>query len=219
MGRTLIERERALVNGIGFCNLRAMPDAARHGEIGIAAGIGENLHFGIDAAEVSASAVGQREISVHKSVRGTRRPFFHREAAMAKGQPVAVFGEQLASIFGGIGMLHSVMQVNLDFSPTSMAVLGEHLQQTLIILLSGIEVGVSQRTSVVVAPAVDGLGIFAHPPFQAAFLLGTRGRADNRPRERWPVRSDQPGQRSHARDRERANCRARQVDAGRTFLA
>jgi hypothetical protein len=33
---------------------------------------------------------------------------------------------------------------------------------------------VSQRTAIVVAPAVDGFGIFAHPPFQAAFLLGTR---------------------------------------------
>src|SRR5208282_31260 len=111
---------------------------------------------------------------MNKSVRGTRGPFLNREAAMAEGQPVAVFGERLASVVGGVGMVHAVMQVNLDFSPASMAVLGQHLQQALVVLLGGIEVGVDQRTAIMVAPAVDDFGIFARPPFQATLLLVAR---------------------------------------------
>ena len=172
--RCPIERKSAFVNGIDFCDLRRMPDAARHGEVGVAAGLGKNLHLRIDAAEASGGGVGEREISVHKSVAGTRGTFFDSEAAMAKGQPVAEFREQLASVFGGIGMRSSVVQLDLNFSPAGMAVLGEHLEQALVVLLGGIEVGVDKWAAIVVSPAVDDFGIFARPPFQAALLLGTR---------------------------------------------
>ena len=93
---------------------------------------------------------------------------------MARGQPVAEFSEQLARVFGGVGMRNSVVQMDLDFSPASVAVIGEHLEQPLVVLLSGIEVGVNKRAAVVVAPVVGNFGIFAHPRFQAALLLGAR---------------------------------------------
>src|SRR6266849_10484136 len=93
---------------------------------------------------------------------------------MAKGQAVAEFSEDAAGIFGGIGLRNSVVQMDLDFSPASVAVIGEHLEQSLVVLLGGIEIGVDKRAAVVVSPAVDYFGIFAHPRFQAAFLLGAR---------------------------------------------
>ena len=94
---------------------------------------------------------------------------------MAKGQLVAEFGEDAARIFGCVGMRNPVVQMDLDFSPASVAVIGEHIEQALVVLLGGIEVGVNKRATVVVAPAVDNFGIFAHPRFQAALLLGARG--------------------------------------------
>src|SRR6266849_11043926 len=93
---------------------------------------------------------------------------------MAKGQLVAEFSEDATGIFGGIGLRNSVVQMDLDFSPASVAVIGEHLEQSLVVLLSGIEVGVNKRAAVVVAPVVGNFGIFAHPRFQAALLLGAR---------------------------------------------
>jgi hypothetical protein len=71
-------------------------------------------------------------------------------------------------------MLHSVMQVDLNFSPARVTVFGKHLEQSLIVLFSGIEVGVDEGPSIMIAPAVDHFGIFAHPPFQAALLLRER---------------------------------------------
>src|ERR1700675_1362085 len=93
---------------------------------------------------------------------------------MAKRQPVAEFSEDAAGVCRSVGMWNSVMQMDLDFSPASVAVIGEHLKQPLVVLLSGIEVGVNERAAVVVAPVVGNFGIFAHPRFQAALLFGAR---------------------------------------------
>src|ERR1700675_1337842 len=93
---------------------------------------------------------------------------------MAKGQLVAELGEDAAGVFGGIGLRNSVVQMDLDFSPASMAVIGEHLEQSLVVLLGGIEGGGDKRAAVVVSRAVDYFGIFACPRFQAALLLGAR---------------------------------------------
>src|SRR5208282_3487747 len=174
MRRCLIERESAFVNRIDFFDLRRMPEAARHGQVGVTAGLGKNPHFGIYTAEASGGGVGEREIPVHKGIAGTSGTFLHGEAAMAKGQPVAKLGEDPASVFSGVGMRISVMQVDLDFSPTGVAVRSEHLEQSLVVLLGGVEVGVDERTAIVVAPAVDRFGVFARPPFQTALLFGAR---------------------------------------------
>src|SRR6266851_9443738 len=93
---------------------------------------------------------------------------------MAKGQAVAEFNEDAAGVFRSVGMWNSVMQMDFDFSPASVAVIGEHLEQPLVVLLSGIEVGVNKRAAVVVAPVVGNFGIFADPRIEAALLLGAR---------------------------------------------
>src|ERR1700687_837132 len=72
-------------------------------------------------------------------------------------------------------MGNSVVNMNFNFSPAGLAVVGEHLEQALVVLLGGVEVGVNERAAIVVAPVVDGFGILARPPFQAALLLGARG--------------------------------------------
>ena len=65
------------------------------------------------------------------------------------------------------------MQMNLDFSPASMAMIGQHFQQAFVVLLGGIEIRVGQRAAIVIAPGIGYFGIFSRPPFQTAFLLGT----------------------------------------------
>src|ERR1039458_8132935 len=94
---------------------------------------------------------------------------------MAEGQPVAEFREQLASIFGGVGMRNAVVQMDFDFSPAGMAVSGEHFEQDFVVLLGGIEVGMDKRAAIVVAPEVDDFGIFARPQFQATLPPRPRG--------------------------------------------
>src|ERR1700686_3549575 len=69
-------------------------------------------------------------------------------------------------------MRKSVVQVNLDFSPPSAAVFCEHSDQTLVVLLSGIEVCMNHGSAVVIAEVINNFGIFACPPFEAAVLLG-----------------------------------------------
>src|SRR6266851_4836301 len=113
--RCLLEWKSAFVNGINLLSLCGVPGAARHGQVGVAAGLSKNLHFRIDATGASVGGVGECEISVHKSIAGTSRTFFHGEAAMAKGQAVAEFNEDAAGIFGGVGMRNSVVQMDLDF--------------------------------------------------------------------------------------------------------
>src|SRR5208282_3731809 len=171
----LIERKSAFVDGIDFFDLRRIPGSARHGEVGVAAGLSQNLHFRIDATAAPGSGVGERKISVHKGVGGTSGTIFDGEAAMLQGQPIAEFSEQPASVLGSVGIGNSVVQMDLDFSPAGMAMLGEHLDQPLVVLLGRVEVGVDKRTAIVVSPAVDDFGIFARPPLQPAFLLRTRG--------------------------------------------
>src|SRR6202521_1907908 len=92
--RCLIERKSAFVYGINFVDLSRIPEGARHGQVGVTAGLGQNLHFRIDTAEAPGGGVSESEISVHKSIAGTSGTFFQGQAMMAKGQPVAKFREQ-----------------------------------------------------------------------------------------------------------------------------
>ncbi len=128
--------------------------------------------MGRDAAEASARRVGEREISMYECVARPIGALFHREAAVAKCELVAKFRQNVPCVLGGIWLRHAVMQMNLDLAPTSMTVIGEHLEQAFIVLLSGIEVGMDERPAIVVSPAIYRLWIFAAPTFQAAFLLG-----------------------------------------------
>jgi len=93
---------------------------------------------------------------------------------MAKGQMVSEFRQCMARVLRGVGLRHAVVEMNFHFSITCMAMFGEHLEQAFVVLLGGIEVGVDERASIMVTPAVDRFRIFAAPGFQAAFLLCSR---------------------------------------------
>jgi hypothetical protein len=172
--RRLIERKIAFVERICFCDLRRVPYAARHGQIGVAARLGKNLHLGIDAAEATTSRIGESKISMNKGVASVLGSWFSSETAMAKHQLIAEFGEHTAGVLDAIGTRKSVMQMDLNFSPAGVAMLRQHLNQGLIVLLGGIKIGMDKRAAIVVTPAVDHFRILARPIFQAALLLGVR---------------------------------------------
>src|SRR5580765_2785762 len=65
-----------------------------------------------------------------------------------------------------------MVQMNFNLSPACMTMVGQHLHETLVVLLSWIEIGVNKRPPIVVPPAIHDLGILTAPPLQAAFLLG-----------------------------------------------
>src|SRR5258706_2946722 len=137
-------------------------------EIGITTSLREHFHFGIDAAKAAAGRVGQREISVHESVTRLGGAFLQREATMASGQVVAKFSQNAPGILGGVRLHHAVMQMNFNFAPARMAVLGGHLEQSFMVLFRRIKVSMNKRPAIVVASALDGFGIFPAPPFHPA---------------------------------------------------
>src|SRR3977135_3503799 len=72
-------------------------------------------------------------------------------------------------------MRNTVVQMDLDFSPAGVAVIGEHIEQALVLLLGRIKGSVVKRAPLGVAPSVDDFGILANPRLQPALLLETRG--------------------------------------------
>src|SRR5437870_5020082 len=63
-----------------------------------------------------------------------------------------------------------MVEVNLDLSPTLVAQLGQPLNQPLVILLRGIEIGVSETPSLVIAIGFEVSGILLTPIVQTLFL-------------------------------------------------
>jgi hypothetical protein len=90
---------------------------------------------------------------------------------MANGQPVAEFRQYSTRVLCGVGKRKSVVQVDLNFSPTGMAVIGEPIEQTLVVLLGGIEICMNEWAAVMVSQAVYNFWVFSRPPFQASLLL------------------------------------------------
>src|ERR1700677_1956425 len=93
---------------------------------------------------------------------------------MAKCQPIAEFGEHTACVLSAIRMRRSVMEMDLNFSPTGVAMLGQPLEQALIVLLGRIKIGMQQWAAVVVSPTVENFRVFGRPIFQATLLLRVR---------------------------------------------
>jgi hypothetical protein len=64
-----------------------------------------------------------------------------------------------------------VVQVNFNFAPTRTAVLRQAVDQSSVILLSRVEVGVAKGVPITVAPPINGSRIFSAPAFQLPLLL------------------------------------------------
>src|SRR5437868_11951317 len=66
------------------------------------------------------------------------------------------------------------MQMDLDFSPASMAMLRQPIDQPLFILLSGIKISVNERTAVAIPPTIRKLGVLPTPELESPLLLVVR---------------------------------------------
>src|SRR5450755_864055 len=100
--------------------------------------------------------------------------FFGSQTAVAKRQPLAEFRQHAPCVIGGVRLRDSVMQMNLDLSPARMAMLRDHFQQSLVVLLRGIEIRMNKGTAIMVAPAIDRFRIFAAPPLDPPLLFWAR---------------------------------------------
>jgi hypothetical protein len=72
-------------------------------------------------------------------------------------------------------MINPVMQVDFNFSPAGMTMIGNAVDQTSVILLRRIEVSVYQRPPFLVAPPIHSSRVCGAPVFHAALLFGKGG--------------------------------------------
>jgi hypothetical protein len=125
---------------------------SRQGEIGIASSISENLHLIINAASIASGCIRQRKIAVDKCVARHVGTVLETQRSMIDDQGVAKFHQPAARIFGCVGCVHPVMQMNFNFSPSSVTVLGNAVDQSAVVLLGWIEVSMYQRPPFLVTP-------------------------------------------------------------------
>src|SRR5579862_3934755 len=92
---------------------------------------------------------------------------------MPERKRVSKRNQLLASIFRRIGFRISMVEMNLDFSPSCVTVICQRLHQPFVVLLSWIEIGVDKGTAIMIPPWSHELWIFAAPPFKPALLLVT----------------------------------------------
>ena len=88
-----------------------------------------------DVILLRLSGIRQSEIAVNKGIPGNIGGAFHRKTLVTEGQNITKFDQLPPRIFCRIRLLSSVVQVDLDLSPSRMAVLRQHLDETLVILL------------------------------------------------------------------------------------
>src|SRR5882757_9072203 len=91
---------------------------------------------------------------------------------MTKCQAVTKLGQQSTRVFRGVRVVPTMVEMSLHLTPTGMAMIRQHLDQALIVLLCRIEIRMHKRAAVGVTPGIHDLRIFASPPVQSAFLLG-----------------------------------------------
>ncbi len=123
-----------VVEGIDGLGLGGM-GGGRHGEIGVAAGVDEDLEFIFDAT-ILACGVGVIEGPV-----SVNEPVANSAGGVAGEQ--AVFGEALEALFEGeaeiFGVIAIVVEVDFGFAFGGGAEFGESLKDLGVILFDGIE--------------------------------------------------------------------------------
>ena len=152
MWSTCIQRKCAFVQRIHLGDLRRMKCCAGHSEVRVAAGVGENLYLVIDSASEAPSRIRQRKIAMNERVARLVRAFQKTKRAMIENQGVAKLHQLPARIFGSIGAVHSVMQMNLKFAPTFVAMRRKTVDQSPVILFRGKKISVNQGAPFLIAP-------------------------------------------------------------------
>src|SRR2546425_11123993 len=108
--------------------------------------------------------------SVHEGVAGRPLAVPAREAAMDR-ERVPELDEHPAGVLGDVGLGGPMVEVNLDLAPARPAMLGQPVDENLVVLLRRVEIGGAQWEVVGITPRADRRRIFRAPLLHPAFLL------------------------------------------------
>src|SRR6266576_2616459 len=140
MGCSLVQRKGALVERVDLANLRR--GACGKSEIGVAAGVGQDLHFFVHAAKTPVVRICQGPIAMYEGVSRRAGSVLSGKAA-AGGQGVSELHERSGRVLCRVRSFHTMMQMNLNFSPAFMTVFRQAVNQRLIVILSRIKIRVA----------------------------------------------------------------------------
>src|SRR5580700_4120861 len=121
-----------------------MKNSGRQREIRVTPSVGKHLHLRIDATKAPPGRISERKIAMHETIARLLRTCFGGKAAMTKCQLIAKLRQHTPRVLRCIRMRNSMMQMDLGFAPTRMAMLGQNLEQALVILFRGIKIGVNK---------------------------------------------------------------------------
>ena len=93
---------------------------------------------------------------------------------MPQSERVAKFGELAMCVLRGIRPLQAVMQMNLDFAPALVAMVGQPLHKGLVVLLGRIKICVTEGMALMIAIGVDELRKDPAPILEATLLFVVR---------------------------------------------
>jgi hypothetical protein len=82
---------------------------------------------------------------------------------MLPSQCVSEFHKLAARILRSVGNDNSVVKMNLDLTPTGLAMFCELLDQTAIVLLGRIKIRVNERMAIAIAPSPGQAWVLAAP--------------------------------------------------------
>src|SRR5450432_3155697 len=126
------------------------------GHVHVAAGVGEDLHFTVYAAGVTIGAVGEGEVAVDEGVlRRVPRCFVVGQSSVIVSERVAERDQLLSCGLCRGRFVGAVVEMDFDFAPAGMTVVGELSDVGAIILLGGIEISVGEGAAVVIAESLE----------------------------------------------------------------
>ena len=95
---------------------------------------------------------------------------------------VSELEEHSPRILTGVRGLDPMVELNLYLTPPGLAMLGQAVDEGLVILLGWVKVGVTEGAPISIAPSLCQLGILPTPPFEAPLLLVQTGVGPGLPR-------------------------------------
>src|SRR5215471_15092725 len=141
-------------------------------EIRVASGLGQDLHFVVDAAVPPPCGIRQRPVPVYKRVHRLVIAGSPRQAPMLFGQNITKCFKRVPESRRTIGFINSVMKMHLYFAESFGLHLREHLEQPWMVLFSRIKICVPERCAIAVAKHRCGNASLAIPLLYSGCLTG-----------------------------------------------
>jgi hypothetical protein len=138
MGGAMVQGVCHFVNCVNLSHLRRVW-CGRQGQIGIAPRLCEYLKLLIHTTETATGRVSQRPIAMDERI--ARRPLavFLSETSVSR-QDIPELDEHAPGITGTIRRLYTMVEVDLDLTPPSPAMLGKAVNQALIVVFGRVKV-------------------------------------------------------------------------------